>query len=133
MVEQFLPHCRHLKELQVYGFDSNESYKENMRDLAFRIMDAQAENKMETLALMNLAGSYSDSDGLKETDMLLINSIVRSGQTNLIKIDLFKSRSWWADSEALSYLCAFIQEQNNLKELVLRHNFFSNDAFEQVI
>ena len=101
-----------------------------MSDLAFRIMDVQAENKMETLALMNLASSYRDSVGLKETDMLLINSIVRSGQTNLIKIDLFRNRSWWADSEALSYLCTFIQEQTKLKELVLRHNFFSNDAFE---
>ena len=41
---------------------------------------------------------------LTDEDKILVNSIVRSGFTELNTIGLANNKTWWADSEAQEYL-----------------------------
>ena len=86
---------------------------------------------MERLTISDIS-SKTDGEPLQE-DMRLINAIVNSGITQLIYLNLYGNDSWFANSEAQSYLMDFIKQQTCLKSLDLHQNYFRSAATTQII
>ena len=63
---------------------------------------------MERLTISDIS-SKTDGEPLQE-DMRLINAIVNSGITQLTYLNLYGNDSWFANSEAQSYLMDFIKQ-----------------------
>ena len=78
-----------------------------MCDLASKLIDAQADDTMESLELHFLS-AYLDT--LEPEDKLLIDSIINSGQTNLSSLKLGFNDGWWADTEASALLADYIRD-----------------------
>ena len=76
--------------------------------MANRLLDEQAEPKLQELYLRGLSSSRSEN--LMSEDKELINAIVRSGLTQLRELDLSDNSGWWNNDEARSYLFDFIKE-----------------------
>ena len=133
VIDQFASHCQHMQELQIDGFLlESETDRKNMCDLVAKIFDSQADNQMKRLEIYSF---YNKEEMLElaDEDKTLIDSIVRSGQTNLTNLHLYKNMTWWGDSEASEHLCTSIQNQTTLKELVLSHNTMSSSLTEQLL
>ena len=103
-----------------------------MMDLAAKILDAQADDFMQKLTIKFFRNEVDKKD-VKDEDKSFINSIVRSGQTKLTYLNLKANDTWFGDDEATEHLCAFIQEQTSLKELIMEYNYMSSSATEQVL
>ena len=128
-----------MQELSIDGEDAREtpSFKTetdriNMMDLAAKILEAQADDFMQKLTIKFFRNEVDKKD-VKDEDKSFINSIVRSGQTKLTYLNLKANDTWFGDDEATEHLCAFIQEQTSLKELIMEYNYMSSSATEQVL
>ena len=80
-----------------------------MCDFASKILDAQADTQMKGLAVDGFT-NIDDKQDLKEEDRSLINSIVRSGLTQLVVLSLSDNKTWWGDEEATEHFCEFIKD-----------------------
>ena len=80
----------------------------NVVDLAAAILNAQEEIHMLTLTLEEL--SCTTTDELVEEEKHLINAVVNSGITQLVRLNLNKNVKWFAHIEAQSYLIDFIKQ-----------------------
>ena len=60
VIDQFMEHCRHLQSLSINGYYLNqyEADRLNMCDLVSKIIDVQAEDKLDSLTIMHLACAY---------------------------------------------------------------------------
>ena len=115
VTEQFSLHCQNLKELEIGATQFRiEQHRANMCELAARILEAQADKEMEQLKIYGFWNKEKKTE-LTEEDKLFINSIVRSGLTNLSHFEFRDNKTWWGDSEAQEFLCDFIKEQTALE------------------
>ena len=108
-------------------YELPDSHKQNIHDLAVKILEAQAESKITMLSFAELS---SVEEG--QIDKQMINGIVRSGLIKLTYLNLSNTNQWWSNEEALGHLCGFLKEQTALAKLHLRDNKFSQIATEQV-
>ena len=74
-----------------------------MMDLAAKMLDVQAEDKMQMLTIRGFTNSEEKIE-LEDEDKSLINSLVQSNLTQLIELNLSDTKTWWSDTEATEHL-----------------------------
>ena len=109
VVDQFVRHANQLKELIIIGGSVPELDKANVADLAAAILEAQEEIHMERLCLHGISSNGPVDETLAK-DKRLINAVVNSGITQLVRLNLNKNVKWFAHIEAQSYLIEFIKQ-----------------------
>ena len=102
VVEQFLQHCSHLKELKMFGMADyrwpekdnppSESDRLNILALVSKIIDGQDEPSLKKLSLNRL--SSLEVDEPTDEDKHMIFAVVRS-TVQLIHLDLSDNAVWF--------------------------------------